>query len=149
MMSKRKFFEAHNSLKKNGTSYGIIVIKACIFIITLFAFTSIALALNWKDKKVGNTACPENPIGEWKSVILNFHNEKTIDIQDNKIVIVGNNNSEEYFLRNKNTFKIGGKSIEFTINTVDRKKEVYLKVKPHLITTKFDHVNSNHKYHNC
>ena len=92
-------------------------------------------------------SCPETSIGVWDSEILNLHNERIINIKDNKIVIIGNQNSEEFFLRNKNSFKIGEKFIEFNINTDDRKK-VYLKFWPNLIATKIDYQNSNNAQ-NC
>jgi hypothetical protein len=136
-------------LSISGINYGIIVIRVSIFIVTLFAFTNIAVALNWQDKEVKKPGCPETLIGEWDSEKLNFHNEKTINIQDNKIIIIGNHNSEEYFLSNKHSFKVGGKSIEFTVNVFDQEKEICLKTQAHLITTKIDCWNSNLFSHNC
>jgi hypothetical protein len=149
MISKNNSNKIKNVLNIHWTSYGIIVIRASILIITLFLFANIALALNWKDKEVKEAGCTETPIGGWESEILNLHNEKIINIQESKIVIIGNHKSDEYFLRNKKTFKIGEKNIEFNINADDRKKEFYLKIGPHLITTKFDYENSNHSSHNC
>jgi hypothetical protein len=149
MISKNISIKIKNVLNIHWTSYGIIVIRASILIITLFLFTNIALALNWKDKEVKEAGCHETSIGEWKSETLNLHNEKIINIQENKIVIIGNHKSDQYFLRNKKSFKIGEKFIEFNINTDDRKKEFYLKIGPHLITTKIDYQNSNNTSHNC
>jgi hypothetical protein len=149
MKSKKNSIKEKNILNIRGTSYGIIVIRACIFNITLFAFTNIALALNWKDKEVTEAGCPETSIGEWKSEILNFHNEKIINIQDNKIVIIDYQNSDKYFLSNKDSLKIGDKFVELPIKTDDQKEKVYLKVRPHLITTRIDYENSNHSTHNC
>ena len=149
MISKNNSIKIKNILNIRGTSCGVIVIRACILIIILFAFTNIALALNWKDREVREVGCPETSIKIWKSEILNFRNEKTINIQDNKIVISGNHDSGEYFISNKNSLKIGDKFIEFNINTEDQKKEVYLKVWPNLIATKIDYENSNNNSHNC
>ena len=146
MISKNNFIKVKSMLSISATNCGTIVIRVSIFIVTLFAFTNIAIALNWQDKEVKETGCPETPIREWKSETLNLHNEKIINIQENKIVIIGNQNSDEYFLRNKNAFKIGEKFIEFTVNTDDRKKEFYLKVWPHLITTRIYYENNTH---NC
>jgi hypothetical protein len=148
MISKNNSIKIKNILNIRGTSYGIIVVRVCILIIILFAFTNIALAVNWKDREVRETGCLETSIGVWKSEILNFRNEKTINIQDNKIVIIGNHNFGEYFVRNKNSLKIGDKIIEFNKNADDRKKEVYLNVRPHL-TNKIVYENSNHNTHNC
>jgi hypothetical protein len=149
MISKNNFIKVKSMLSISATNCGTIVIRVSIFIVTLFAFTNIAIALNWQDKEVKETGCPETPIREWKSETLNLHNEKIINIQENKIVIIGNHKSDEYFLRNKKSFKIGEKFIEFNINTDDRKKEVYLKVRPNLINTKTDYENSNNNTYNC
>jgi hypothetical protein len=149
MISKNNSIKVKVFLNIRETSYGVIVIKACIFIITLFTFTNIALALNWQDKAVKEDGCLKTSIGDWNLEILNFQNEKIINIQDKKIVINGNHNSDEYFLRNKNSLKIGGKFIEFAMNTNSRNKEVYFKNGPHLITTKIEYENSNHNSHNC
>ena len=149
MISKKIYIKEKNILDKRRTSYGVIVIRTCIFIITLLAFTSIALALSWGDKGFAVDDCIETAVEEWKSEKLNFHNEKTINIKGNKIVIMGSLNSDEYFLRNKHSFEVGGKSIEFTVNILDREKEIYLKTQPHLITTKKDYGKSNHDFHNC
>jgi hypothetical protein len=149
MISKNIYIKEKNTLNIRVTSYGVIVIKVCIFVITLFTFANIALALNWQKKEGAEGGCPETEIGERKSEILSLHNEKIINIQDNKIVIIGNHNSGEYFLRNKKSFKIGEKFIDFKVNADNRKKEVYLKVWPYLITTKIDYEKSTHNYHNC
>ena len=149
MILKKIYIKEKNILDIRGARYGVIVVRTCMFIITLLAFTSIALALSLQDKKMAVDGCTENEIGEWKSEKLNFHNEKTINIQDNKIVIMGSHNSDEYFLLNKRSFKVGGKPIVFTVNVLDREKEIYLKTQPHLITTKIDYGKNNHDFHNC
>ena len=122
MISKNHSIKARNMLSMNGTNYRIVLIRVTIFIVILFSFTNIAIALNWQDKEVKKAGCPETSIGVWDSEILNLHNERIINIKDNKIVIIGNQNSDEFFLRIKNSFKIGEKFIEFNINTDDRKK---------------------------
>ena len=94
--------------------------------------------------------CTDNPIEEWEYEKLSFLNEKTINIKGNKIVIMGSHNSDEYFLRNKHSFEVGGKSIEFTGNILCLEKETYLKTQPHyLITTKIDYGKSHNDFHNC
>jgi hypothetical protein len=149
MISKNNSIKVKNTLNITGASYGAIVIRAGVFVVTLFAFANIALALNWQDKELKKAGCSETSIEVWDSEILSLHNEKIINIQDNKIIIIDNHNSDKYSLHNKNSFKIGEKLIEFNINTGDRKKEVYLKVWPNLIATKIDYENSNNNSHNC
>jgi hypothetical protein len=149
MISRKFYIKETNIQDIRGTSYGLIVIKTCIFIITLLAFTGISLALSWEEKGFAVDGCTESAIEEWKSEKLNFHNEKTINIKGNKIVIMGSHNSDEYFLRNKDSFEVGGKSIEFNVNILDREKENYLKTRSHLITTKIDYGKINHDFHKC
>jgi hypothetical protein len=149
MISKKFYIKEKNIQDIRGTNYGLIVIRTCVFIITLLAFTSIALALSWEDKGFAVDGCTETAIEEWKSEKLNFHNEKTINIKGNKIVIMGSQNSDEYFLSNEHSFEVGGKSIEFTVNISDREKEIYIKPQPHLITTKKDYGKRNQNFHNC
>ena len=148
MISKNNSIKVKNMLSISTTNYGTIVIRVSIFIVTLFAFTNIAIALNWQNKEVKKAGCPETSIGEWKSEILNFHNEKIINIQDNKIVIMGSHNSDEYFIHNKRSIKIGGKSIEFAENVLGGEKEISLKTQHHLITTKIDYGKNIHDFHN-
>ena len=149
MISKQIYIKEKNILNIRGTSQGVIVIRTCIFIIILLAFTSIAFALSLQVKEVARDGCTKTAIGDWKSEKLSFHNEKTINIQDNKIVIMGSNNSDEYFLRNNRSFKVGGKAIEFTVNVLGGEKEISLKTQPHLITTKIDYGKNIHNFHNC
>ena len=149
MISKNIYIKEKNILDIRGTSYGVIVTRTCIFIITLFAFTSIALALSLEDKGLAVDGCTETAIEEWKSEKLNFQNENIISIKGDKIVIMGSHNSDKYFLRNRHSFEVGGKSIEFTANILDREKEIYFKPQPHLITTKIDYGKSNQDFHNC
>jgi hypothetical protein len=122
MISKNNSIKVKNVLSISGTNYRIILIRVSIFIVTLFLFANIAIALNWQDKEVKKASCPETSIGVWDSEILNLYNERIINIKDNKIVIIGNQNSDEFFLRNKNSFNIGEKLIEFNINTDYQKK---------------------------
>jgi hypothetical protein len=149
MISKIVFIKEKNIQDIRGTSYRLIVIRTCVLIITILAFTNIALALSWEDKGFAVDGCSETAIEEWESEKLNFQNEKTINIKSNKIVIMGSHNSGEYFLSNKNSFEVGGKSVEFTVNILGREKEIYLKTQPNLITTKIDYGKSNHDFHNC
>ena len=149
MISKKIYIKEKNILDVRGTNCRVIVIRTFIFIIGLFAYTSIAFALNWEGKGLAVDGCTETAIEKWKSGKLNFINEKTINIKGNKIVIMGSHNSDEYFLRNKQSFEVGGKPIEFTVNILDREKEIYFKTQPHLITTKKDYGKSNHDFHNC
>ena len=149
MISKQIYIKEKNILDIRGTSQGVIVIRTCIFIIILLAFTSIAFALSLQVKEVAVGGCTKTAIGDWKSEKPNFHNEKTINIQGNKIVIMGSHHSDDYFIRNKHSFKVGGKSIEFTVNVLDRGKETYLKNQPHLIKTKIDYEKNNNDSHNC
>ena len=149
-MISKKFYTKEKYIQDIcGASYGLIVIRTCVFIITLLAFTSIALALSLEGKGLAVDGCTKNPTEEWKSEKLSFHNEKTINIKGNKIVIISSHNSDKYLLRNNHSFEVGGKSIEFTVNILDREKEIYLKTQPHLITTKKDYGRSNHDFHNC
>ena len=62
---------------------------------------------------------------------------------------MGSHNSDEYFLRNKRSFKVGGKSIEFTVNVLGGEKENSLKTQAHLITTNIDYGKYIHDFHNC
>ena len=149
MISKKNYIKENNILSIRGTSCGVIVIRTCVFIITLLAFTSIALALSWEDKGLVVEGCTETAVKEWRSEKLNFHNKKTINIKGNKIEIMGSQNHDEHFLRNKDSFEVGGKSIEFTVNILDREKEIYLKTQPYLITTKKYYGKGNHDFHNC
>jgi hypothetical protein len=149
VISKKIYIKEKNKLDIRGTSSGVIVTRICMFIITLLAFSSIALALSSEGKGLAVDGCTESAIEEWKSKKLDFHNEKTINIKGNKIVIMGSHNSDEYSLRNKHSFEVGGKSIEFNVNILDRVKENYLKTQPHLISTKIDYGKSNHDFHNC
>jgi hypothetical protein len=145
MVSKKNSIKVKNMLSISTKNYGTIVIKVSIFIVILFAFTNIALALNWQDEEVKAASCPGNSISEWNSELINFHNEKIINIQDNKVVIFSNRISNE----NKSSLKIGRKFIEFAVNADDQKKEVYLKARPNLINTKTDYKNSHNSSHNC
>ncbi|MDA8561202.1 hypothetical protein N9L33_05305 [Nitrospinae bacterium] len=143
MISRKLFIKEKNIQNIRGTNYGVIVIRIGIFIITLFSFASIALALNWQDKKVAEAGCPKTANKDSRYETLKFKNEKIIDIQDTKILIIGNHNSDEYLLQNKHSFNVGGKLIKFLVNTVDQEKENYLKVRPRLITTKIDYVSNS------
>lgn len=149
MISKKFYIKEKNIQGIRGTSYGLIVIRICVFIITLLAFTSIAFALGWEGKGFAVDGCTETAIEEWKSEKLNFYNEKTINIKGNKIVIMDSHNSGEYFFRNKHSFEVGGKSIEYNVNILDREREIYLKTQPHLITKKKDYGKSNNNFQNC
>jgi hypothetical protein len=99
MISKKIYIKEKNILDIRGTSYGVTVIRTCIFIITLLAFTSIALALSWDDKGLAVDDCTETAIKKWKSEKLNFHNKKTINIKGNKIHV--QKIQGRHFLRNK------------------------------------------------
>ena len=125
------------------------VIGACIFILILFAYINFASALNWQDKEWMEASCPNTAIGTWKSENPNFPNGKILNIQKNKISIIGNHNSEEKFIHKKSSVQVGGKFIEMVIQPMEQDKNIYLKIRPHLITSTRDQGNKKPITYNC
>lgn len=149
MRSRKYFIKGKNILKIFGIDCGVKITIACMFLIPLFAFTSIALALNWQDQDWKGAGCPETAIGEWGSEKPNSHIETSISIQKNKITIIGSNNSKEETLYKKSSFQIGEKFIEFSLRPVEGGKRIYLKVRPHLITPIKDSGDVNQNSRDC
>jgi len=127
----------------------VTVIGACIFFLILFAYINFASALNWKDKEWVEASCPNTAIGTWKSENPNFPNGKILNIQKNKVSIIGNHNSGEKYIHKKGSIQVGGKFIEMVLQPLENEKNIFLKIRPHLITSKSGHENNKPITYNC
>jgi hypothetical protein len=149
MKSQKYFYKGRDFINIRKIAGRMTVIGACIFILILFAYINFASALNWQDKEWMEASCPNTAIGTWKSENPNFPNGKILNIQKNKISIIGNHNSEEKFIHKKSSVQVGGKFIEMVIQPMEQDKNIYLKIRPHLITSTRDQGNKKPITYNC
>ena len=133
MKSKEYFIKSKNILKIFiGSRFGILIVTP-LYIIALFLFTSSAYALNWNDKEWKDAGCPQSAIGLWRSDGPD-NNKKDMRIEKGKVAIITNNKSEEIYLYEQTFVKDGSKFIELVLDPVAHKKQIYLKIRPHLIS---------------
>ena len=110
----------------------LILIYISSFI--LLSLASNAYSLSWNDKQWEMAGCPNSGIGKWKSDDSNVDNEKIMLVQKNRVSIITNNNSEKQFLYKKTSLHAKGKFIELFRKLIDGEKQMYIKIRPHLIS---------------
>ena len=125
------------------------MIGACMFMLILFAYINFASALNWQDKEWKEANCPNTAMGTWISENPNFPNGKILNIQKNKISIIGSHNTEEKFIYKKSSIQVGDKFIEMVLQPMEQEKNLYLKIRPHLITSTSGQENKILNSYNC
>ena len=133
MKSKKCFVKSRNILKIFRRSYFGILIVTPLYFIALFLFVGSAYALNWSDKEWRDAGCPRSAIGLWK-LDGSDSNKKAMRIEKGKVAIIANNKSEENFLYEQASLKDGNKFIELVLDHAAHKKQIYLKIRPHLIS---------------
>ncbi len=149
-MKRYKYYFKGTDLVKIRKIVGrMTMIGACIFLLILFAYINFASALSWQDKEWKDANCPNTGIGTWISENPNSPNGKILNIQKNKISIIGNHDSEDKIFYKKSSIQVGGKFIEMVLSPMKQEKNIYLKMRPHLITSRSGQGNNKLSTYNC
>jgi hypothetical protein len=106
-----------------------------IFSFLFLSFASDTYALSWQDKEWEEAGCPKSGIGKWKSNGSNIENDKIMIIEKNRVSIIANNKFEEQFLYKESSSHIKSEFIQLILKTVDEEKQMYIKIRPHLISS--------------
>ena len=148
MKSKDYFFKKKNIFKSDGASLNetLGIVAICFFV--LFSFSGTAYALNWNDREWREAGCPESAIGLWNTDGSN-NNDKTMRIEKHKVSIIADNNIEGEFVYRKKPLKDRGKFIELFVKPVDHEKQVYIKIRPHMISQIMGAGDGTQSSYNC
>jgi len=134
MTTQKYFYKGRDFFKLRKTIGRLVITLALAIALLLFAVILPAFALDWNDNEWAY--CPRAVEGTWVSDNPNALNSKTLSIQKNKISMINNDNGEVSFTGN--TFAKKGKFIEIVLQSNTKDKEIYLKLRPHLIQTNSD-----------
>ena len=134
MKSKKSSLDKKNISKVFSSELCRVLTVISIASLILFSLASNVYALSWNDKQWGGAGCPNSGIGKWKSDDSNVDNEKIMLVQKNRVSIITNNNSEKQFLYKKTSLHAKGKFIELSGKLIDGEKQMYIKIRPHLIS---------------
>jgi hypothetical protein len=106
----------------------------CTLVVLIFTIVLPAFALDWDDKEWAR--CPSTLEGSWFSDNPDSINSKTLYIQKNKVSITQNMDGEVTFTGN--TFLEKESFIEMVLQSTTKEKEIYLKIRPHIVQTYSD-----------
>ena len=104
----------------------------CAFL--LFAVNLPAFALDWNDKEWAN--CPPKVEGIWISDNPDSMKSKTLNIQKKRIGLTLSRDGQVSFTGN--AFADKGKFVEMVLESTKKKKEIFLKLRPHMVKTSLD-----------
>ena len=123
---------------------------ACFWALFFLVCVNPVLALGWSDREWIEAGCPSSILGTWTSDHANNRGKKILNIATNKIGVTGNQNVEEFFFDKENIVS-GSRFVEINLQPVskDKKKNIYLKIRPHLINLKNDPRNINPDAYHC
>jgi hypothetical protein len=126
-----------------------IFIIISVFSISLLQFATSTYALNWLDKEWKEAGCPKSGIGKWSSDGSNIDNEKIMLIEKKRVSIFSNNKLEGQFLYKNDFLSVKRDFIELFDNSFDGEKQVFIKIRPHLIFTVGNTSDSNENKFKC
>ena len=116
------------------------MIMSCTLVVLIFTIVLPAFALDWNDNEWAS--CPSTVEGTWLSDNPDSINSKTLNIQKNRVSITQNRDGEVSFTGN--TFLEKGNFIEMVLQSTTKEKEIYLKLRPHIVQTYSYPENSAH-----
>ena len=141
-MNKFKHFKLNSRFKTKA------VFLAFFLILIL---TKAASALDWNDKEWVGAGCPPNVFGTWVSDDMNMGNERVLNIKHDKISLITNHVLEEEYFFDKKNMVMHAKFLEVNLQPIlsNGKKSAYLKIRPHLVSSKNDSKSTNTIAQNC
>jgi hypothetical protein len=112
----------------------------CTLVVLIFTVVLPAFALDWDDNEWAS--CPSTVEGIWISDNPDSINIKILNIQKNSVSITQYMGGEISFTGN--TFLEKRNFIEMVLQSTTKEKEIYLKLRPHIVQTYSDPENSTH-----
>jgi len=109
----------------------------CVFIFMLISSIPV-YSLDWNDKEWIEAGCPFDIFGKWVSVGVDVKNKKLLSIDQNKIRVLRNQTLEqEYLFKTKDMHRDASFiNLKLLPSLNGNKKNLYLKIRPHLVHTK-------------
>lgn len=149
MKSKNYSLNRKNKVRIFCTELCEVLIMVSIFSFSFLSFVGNSFALNWHDKEWKSAGCPNSGIGKWKSDGPNINNDKIMFIERDRVSIISSNKFDEQFLYKKKSLNVNGEFIELFHKSVAGEKQVYIKIRPHLIFSLEGVRDANENQFNC
>ena len=135
MTSQRYFYKGRDFIQHRRTMGRLALTIACTLIFLLVAVNFPAFALDWNDKEWAG--CPRTVEGIWISDNSDSMKSKTLNIQENKVSIT----KDGAVSFTGSTFAENGKFVEMVLESLTKEKEIFLKLRPHMVQTNSDPEN--------
>jgi hypothetical protein len=140
MTSQEYFYKRQNFIQFRLAMGRFAMTIAYTLVVLIFTLVPPALALDWNDNEWAS--CPSTFEGIWLSDNQDSINSKTLNIQKNRVSITQNMDGEVSFTGNR--FLEKGNFIEMVLQSTTKEKEIYLKLRPHIVQTYSDPINRVH-----
>jgi hypothetical protein len=137
-MTLQKYFYKRQGFIQLHLAIGRVAMTiVCTLVVLIFTVVLPAFALDWGD--IEWTSCPSTVEGTWLSDNSDSINSKTLNIQKNRVSITQNMDGEVSFTGN--SFLEKENFIEMVLQSTTKEKEIYLKLRPHIVQTYSDTKN--------
>jgi hypothetical protein len=140
MTSQKYFYKRQDFIQFRLAIKRFAMTIACTLVVLIFMVVLPAFALDWDDNEWAS--CPSTVEGTWLSENPDSINSKTLNIQKNRVSITRNMGGEVSFTGN--IFLEKGNFIEMVLQSTTKEKEIYLKLRPHMVQTYSYPENSAH-----
>jgi hypothetical protein len=138
-MTSQKYFHKRQVLIQSHLAIGQLAMTiTCTLVVLIFTIVIPAFALDWDDNEWAN--CPSTLEGTWLSDNQDSINNKTLNIKKNRVSITQNMDGEVTFTGN--SFLEIENFIIIALKSTTKEKEIYLKIRPHIVHTYSDPENS-------
>ena len=131
MTSQKYFYKRQDFIQFRLPIGRFAMTIACTLVVLIFTVVLPAFALDWDDNEWAS--CPSTVEGTWLSENPDSINSKTLNIQKNRVSITRNMDGEVSFTGN--IFLEKGNFIEMVLQSTTKVKEIYLKIRPHIVQT--------------
>jgi hypothetical protein len=137
-MTSQKYFHQRQDLIQSHLAIGQLAMTiTCTLVVLIFTNVLPAFALDWDDNEWAS--CPSTLEGTWLSDNPDSINSKTLNIHKNRASITQNMDGEVTFTGN-NFVEIEN-FMTIALESTTKEKEIYLKIRPHIIQTYSDPEN--------
>lgn len=137
MTSQRYFYKGRDFIQHRRTMGRFALTIVCTLIFLLVAVNFPAFALDWNDKEWAG--CPRTVEGIWISDNSDSMKSKTLNIQKKIISLTQSRDGKVSFTGNN--FTENGKFVEMVLESITKEKEIFLKLRPHIVQTNSDFEN--------
>ena len=133
MYRQKYFFKGRDLIKVRNLFFNILITLIFSLIGILSFFISPGFSLGWQDEEWVKPGCPKTVLGSWTANNPANTKLKSLSINKNQVVYTSQKGEGQQFRIIKSTSFVKKPYVEMKLKSIDKEKELVLKIRPHLV----------------